>query len=300
MVGNVGQALYKSENLQEAVLRMQSEAERRDCKAHHLANGLLDAAREVNDSAGARFWRDVWNHLMALEYPGLKTERAKQRPSGPGHRPFATARIGVKSGFPVSCYLGDMTSDRALSELKEGNQRFRENRVLQLRRDLARVRETAENPRPFATILTCADSRITPEIIFDQGIGDLFSVRVAGNVANGDEIASIQYAVEQLHTPLCVVMGHSGCLAVQVVMSGNHLPLDLDQLFRQIKTAVANTRRANPRISGRELMQGAVRENVCLSLNTLRHALRGLIEQEKVRIVGAEYQVDCGEVVWID
>ena len=100
--------------------------------------------------------------------------------------------------------------------MKEGNQRFREGKLLHPRRDLECVKATARNPGPFAAILTCADSRVPPEIIFDQGIGDLFTVRVAGNVANGDEIASIEYAVEQMHTRLCVVMGHTGCRAVQV------------------------------------------------------------------------------------
>src|SRR5229473_3095896 len=95
------------------------------------------------------------------------------------------------SGMPVSVMLARMTSKSALSELKEGNRRFRENRTLNPRRDMACIQATAENPRPFAVILTCADSRVPPEIIFDQGIGDLFTVRVAGNVANGDEIASI-------------------------------------------------------------------------------------------------------------
>jgi carbonic anhydrase len=100
------------------------------------------------------------------------------------------------------------------------------------------VKARARNPSPFAVILTCADSRVPPEIIFDQGIGDLFTVRVAGNVANGDEIASIQYAIEQMQTRLCVVMGHTECRAVQTVISASQLPLEIDQLFRQIKTAV--------------------------------------------------------------
>src|SRR5438105_14937452 len=122
-----------------------------------------------------------------------------------------------------------MTFDQALSELKDGNRRFRENRMLHPRQDHASIKATANTAQPFAVILTCADSRVAPEIIFDQGIGDLFTVRVAGNVALGDEIASVEYAVEQFHTPLCLVMGHSGCRAVEAVLAGNRFSLDLDE-----------------------------------------------------------------------
>jgi len=193
-----------------------------------------------------------------------------------------------------------MTSEKFLSELKEGNQRFREGKMLHPRRDLECVKATARNPRPFAAILTCADSRVPPEIVFDQGIGDLFIVRVAGNVANGDEIASIEYAVEQMRTRLCVVMGHTGCRAVQAVISGSNLSLDIDQLFRQIKHAVEKTRLGNAWMSGAELVSAAVRTNIHQSVDTLRIRLRHLVEREDLQIVGAEYQVETGEIVWID
>jgi carbonic anhydrase len=193
-----------------------------------------------------------------------------------------------------------MTSEKALSELKEGNRRFRENGMLHPRRDLECVKATAQDPRPFAAILACADSRVPPEILFDQGIGDLFTVRVAGNVANGDEIASIEFAVEQMQTRLCVVMGHTGCRAVQAVISGSKLPLDMDQLFRQIRIAVKKARLANAWMSGAELLKVAVHANVWESVETLRIRLRRPIEQQNVQVVGAKYQVENGEVVWLD
>ncbi|MBV9085557.1 MAG: hypothetical protein JOZ62_23020 [Acidobacteriaceae bacterium] len=165
--------------------------------------------------------------------------------------------------------------------------------------DVECIRAAAAEQHPFAVVLSCAHSRVPPEIVFDQGIGDLFTVRVAGNVANGDEIASIEFAVEQLHTPLCVVVGHTGCAAIQAVLSGNRLPLEIDQLFRQIKTAV-NEARAHAWLSGAKLVNAAVRMNVGQSVETLRNHLRKLIEQQKVHIVGAEYHMDCREVVWLD
>ena len=200
----------------------------------------------------------------------------------------------------VFCYFGQMTSEKALSELKEGNQRFRESRMLHPRTDLEYVKAKPQDGCERAWILTCANSRVPPEIIFDQGIGDLFTVRVAGNVANGDEIASKQYAIEQMQTRLCVVMGHTECRAVQTVISASQLPLEIDQLFRQIKKAVKQARLANARSSGAELVNAAVRTNVHESIETLRICLRKLIDRQNVGIVGAIYRVESGEVVWLD
>ena len=193
-----------------------------------------------------------------------------------------------------------MTSEEALSELKEGNRRFTENRPLNARRDLASIKACADDPHPFACVLACADSRVPPEIIFDVGLGDLFTIRVAGNVANVDELASIDYAVWQMHTPLCVVMGHTGCRAVQAVVSGVALPLDIDQLLRQVKTSVTAVAHSHEGISEAELVNAAIRDNICRSVETLRSVLRKPAEQGTVRIVGAEYDVHTGDIVWLD
>lgn len=170
--------------------------------------------------------------------------------------------------------------------------------MLHPRQDVASIQATAVAVQPFAVLLTCSDSRVIPEIIFDQGIGDLFTVRVAGNVANGDEIASVEYAIEQFHVPLCLVMGHSGCRAVQAMLSGNSFPLDQDQLFRQIRIAAEQVRRERPTLFGVELAEAVVRSNVARSMEELakrvdtRHA-------QKAQIVGAEY-LSSGEVLWLD
>src|SRR5437867_2580619 len=195
-----------------------------------------------------------------------------------------------------------MTPEQALAELKEGNKRFVENRMLHPRTDLERIRTTfAEGQNPLAIILTCSDSRVPAEIIFDQGIGHLFVVRVAGNVANGDEIGSIEYAVEYLHSPLCVVMGHTGCGAVTAAIAGGRLALNIDQLVRQIKTAVAKTRREKPYLFGEDLVNAAVRTNVFESIEELLRSsiVREHSRRNKLTIAGTIYQMDRGEVTWL-
>ena len=190
-----------------------------------------------------------------------------------------------------------MTHDQALSELKEGNRRFRENQMTHPRQDPATRKERAILAEPFAVILTCADSRVAPEIIFDQGIGDLFTVRVAGNVALGDEIASVEYAIEQFHTPLCVVMGHTGCRAVEAALSGKRFPFDLDQLLKQIRVVSEQVRRERPKLVGAELAAAVMRRNVFESVEEIGRRSR---VTRNVQILGAEYQVDSGKVVWLD
>ncbi|MBI5865537.1 MAG: hypothetical protein HZB38_13725 [Planctomycetes bacterium] len=113
---------------------------------------------------------------------------------------------------------GAITPDEAQQRLTDGNQRFSTGAATNPRCDEARRAETAEKGQnPFATVLTCSDSRVCAERIFDQGVGDVFTIRVAGNVSDTDEIGTIEYGVGHLHTPLLVVMGHSSCGAVGAV-----------------------------------------------------------------------------------
>lgn len=110
-----------------------------------------------------------------------------------------------------------VSPEESLSRLKDGNARYLAGRGEHPRTDAARRRETAqEGQHPFATVVSCSDSRAPVEILFDQGIGDLFVVRVPGNVCNADEIAGIEYGIEHFHTPLCVVLGHTRCGAVSM------------------------------------------------------------------------------------
>jgi carbonic anhydrase len=152
---------------------------------------------------------------------------------------------------------------------------------------------------PFATILTCADSRTTPEIIFNQGLGDIFVVRVAGNVATATERASLEYASAELKSPLIVVMGHSSCGAVTAAIEatkGHAFPGDIQQLVEIIEPAA----KATKSMPGNWLVN-ATKENVRRVIGELHKSpvLADLVKSSALNIVGAYYTVDTGEVTTV-
>ena len=160
-----------------------------------------------------------------------------------------------------------------------------------------RQHELAGGQNPHAVILGCADSRVPPEIIFDQGLGDLFTVRVAGNVAGVNELASIEYAVEHLHTPLLVVMGHQKCGAVSAAVEGGEASGHLPELIKAIQPAVEKAKG----MPG-DVIENAVRSNVEMvvqQLSTSQPVLAPLVNEDKLRIVGAVYSLDTGKVTWL-
>src|SRR5262245_22157340 len=130
------------------------------------------------------------------------------------------------------------TADAVLAELKLGNEHHAAKRYDHPRQSAARQRELASGQHPHAAVLSCADSRVAPEIIFDQGLGDLFDVRVAGNIAGDAEVASIEYAAEHLNVPLVVVMGHQKCGAVTAAAEGGEASGHLPTLLQAIRPAV--------------------------------------------------------------
>ena len=128
--------------------------------------------------------------------------------------------------------------DRALRRLMDGNRRFVSGEAEAPRRSLERVRELSGGQSPYAAILGCADSRVPVEILFDEGFGDLFTVRVAGNVATPEEIASLEYAVGVLGAQVVLVLGHTGCGAVTAALEGKAVPGQISSLFQHIAPAV--------------------------------------------------------------
>jgi len=184
-----------------------------------------------------------------------------------------------------------------LSELKAGNERHVKGQYKHPDETIARRQELAKGQSPHAVVLTCADSRVPPEIVFDQGLGDLFVIRVAGNVAPDAEIASIEYAVEHLHTPLVIVMGHQSCGAVGAAIAGGEAPGHLPTLIDAIKPAVDEARKEKG-----DLSANAVRinvEHVVQQLRTSQPVLAHEVAEGKLRIVGAVYALDTGRVAWL-
>jgi len=196
-----------------------------------------------------------------------------------------------------------ISADEALRLLKEGNARYVEGKPQHPHQDRARLALTAaQGQHPLATVLTCSDSRVPAEIIFDQGIGDIFVIRVAGNVAATDEIGSIEYAVDHLAVPLVVILGHSQCGAVTAVLDDTKLPPNIADLVAPIKPAVDKAREANPDAAKDVLLKAAITGNVWQAVeDMLRQSpiIREKVRDNQVQVVGALYDLDSGQVQWL-
>ncbi len=188
----------------------------------------------------------------------------------------------------------------AIGLLREGNARFVEGVPHAPHTTLDRLKATAENGQlPFATILTCADSRIPVERIFDRGVGDVFVVRVAGNVANTNEVGTIEYGVAHLHTPLVIVMGHTSCGAVTAVVQNAELHGAIRQLVDNIRPAVDFVRKNRPELNEEELVSAAIEANIWQSIDDListSEPVRKHVGDGSVKIVGAMYDLATGRV----
>jgi carbonic anhydrase len=194
-------------------------------------------------------------------------------------------------------------ADEALARLTAGNARFRDGQPTRPNQDAARRLETAAHgQQPFAVVLSCADSRVPAEVVFDQGIGDLFVIRVAGNVAGVDETASVEYGTEHLGATVCVVLGHTSCGAVKAALDGAKLDGDLAKLIAEVTPAAERTKKAAPSLTGDALLTAAVEANVWLSIENLFHrseVLRARVSSGELRVVGAVYDLTTGEVRWL-
>jgi len=190
-----------------------------------------------------------------------------------------------------------LTPDAALERLVKGNRRYVEG--LSRRQDFAVDRAAlVGGQNPYAAILGCADSRVAPELAFDTGRGDLFVVRLAGNFANKDAIASFEYGVAVLGTPLIVVLGHTSCGAVsstiRAVKDGATFPGHIPSLIHNISPAV----KAAQKEQG-DLLTNSTRENVLLNVENLKHdspILERAVKEGRLKIVGGIYHLDTGKV----
>jgi len=184
-----------------------------------------------------------------------------------------------------------------LAELKAGNEHHATKHYQHPHQTAARQRELTTTQHPHATILSCADSRVAPEIVFDQGLGDLFDVRVAGNIAGDAEIASIEYAADHLGVPVLVVLGHQRCGAVTAATEPGEAPGHLPVLIAAIRPAVEQARG----MPG-DTIDNAVRikvENVVRQLTGSQPVLAGLTAAGRLQVVGAVYSLDTGKIEWL-
>ncbi len=191
--------------------------------------------------------------------------------------------------------------DAALMLLSEGNARFVAGKSQHPHQDAERRSSSlAQGQEPFATVLACADAREPVELIFDRGVGDLLVVRVAGNVAGESELASIEYGVGQLNTPLLVVMGHTKCDIVTAVVKGTELHGHLHQLGAKIKPAAAKAKAETT--DADEALVKAIQANVWQSIeDVIKHSsiVRERIGAGRVQLLGAIYDLEQGKVAWL-
>lgn len=191
------------------------------------------------------------------------------------------------------------SADEALTKLKQGNERFVQGKSIRPHQDLNRIKEVAAAQSPFATIVGCSDSRVPNEIIFDQGVGDLFIVRTAGQVSTYASWGSIEFAKELLGTKLIVVLGHTQCGAVNAAVKLPEVPGHIVTLINAIKPAVEKAREQHPA----DLLDAAIRENIRLQveqLKSLEPTLAKRVREGSVKILGALYHLDTGKVEFLN
>lgn len=184
----------------------------------------------------------------------------------------------------------DMSPAQAFDFLQEGNARFVAGKTAAPNRDIDRLREVAPRQTPFAAFLGCADSRVPVEIVFDQGFGDLFVSRIAGNVAATENIASLEFATQVLGAKVLYVLGHTSCGAVAAAAKGEPVPGQISALFQHIRPAVR---------AAKGNVELAIRENVKLQAQTLVEAstvISSLVSAGKVLVAGGIFDLQTGKV----
>ena len=204
------------------------------------------------------------------------------------------ARAGADLAAPEPAIAqNDLTPDAALKQLMDGNQRFVDKKRQSPHQDLPRLLEVAIAQKPFAAILGCADSRFPSEIIFDQGLGDLFVCRVAGNVTTPEEIGSLEFGTLVLGAKVLVVVGHKRCGAVEATIKGAQVPGQIGSLIEAIKPAVEISKNQTG-----DRLENASKANVVLQANRLKASpvISKLIADNKLKVVGAYYDLDTGRV----
>src|SRR5271165_597584 len=221
---------------------------------------------------------------------------------GPSRRQFlqagaTTAAVSLlSSGLELALPLpvaaqSTLTPDAALAELMDGNKRFTSGKLTAHDYDLAILKQhTEEKQEPFAAVLSCADSRVPVELVFDQSIGHIFVTRVAGNILTPEIIGSLEYGAAVLGTKVILVMGHSGCGAVKATIQGKEVPGQISSLFPHIQPAVDQ---AGPDLAA------ATKANAKMQAALLREAstvIAGMVKDNKVKVVAGYYDLGTGAV----
>ena len=209
------------------------------------------------------------------------------------------SRFAVAAEVQTAASQSAMTPDQALTRLKEGNTRFVANQSK--KRDwTAKVIATASGQYPFAAVVGCMDSRAPIEVVFDQGIGDVFGIRIAGNVVNEDELGSLEYAVKVVGVKLLVVLGHTSCGAVKGAIDDAKLG-NLTQLLAKIRPAVTAAKCSDSKDAA--CVDKVAAENVRKSMREIKEKstdLAAAIDGGQIKVVGAMYDIATGKITFLD
>jgi carbonic anhydrase len=203
---------------------------------------------------------------------------------------FLTSALELVTPLPARAQ-STLTPDAALTQLMDGNKRFTSGRLTAHEQDLAILKQnTVEKQEPFAAVLSCADSRVPVELVFDQSIGHIFVTRVAGNVVTPELIGSLEYGAAVLGTKVILVMGHSSCGAVKAALQGKEVPGQISALFPHLQPAVDQ---AGPNL------EAAAKANAKIQAALLREAsplIAGLVKEGKLKVVAGYYNLGTGAV----
>jgi len=202
--------------------------------------------------------------------------------------------------FSGSVFAGT-AGDESLQKLMDGNKRYVEGTPINKDLGDTRRKEILKGQHPFATVITCSDSRVPPEHIFDQGLGDIFVIRVAGNVVDSIALGSIEYGTEHVQTPLLILLGHSDCGAVKATLGAKGEPEgNIGEIVKKIQPAVKKAKKKGG--SNEEVLETAIKENV---MNVYADVMKSpvikeLVHEGKLKIVAAEYDLATGKVNMLD
>lgn len=226
---------------------------------------------------------------------GSKPEMAKAEPmkaEAPKAEPAKTEPAKMEPAKADNTMMGNGGTD-LWQKLVDGNLRFTSGQVTHPNQSMARIEETAKGQHPFAIVVSCSDSRVPPEILFDQGLGDLFVVRTAGEVVTDVELGSIEYAIEHLGATYLVVLGHKKCGAVDATLKGGDVPPNIAAIAAQIKPAVEASRMFKG-----DALDNAVRENAKLVLSKIKgdDIVAEAMKAGKLNLKAAYYDIDSGKV----
>jgi carbonic anhydrase len=199
------------------------------------------------------------------------------------------------AGFEPLAAQTKLSSDESLKELMDGNRRFTSGQMTSFEHDLVMLKQhTAEKQEPFAAVLSCADSRVPVELLFDQTIGHLFVVRVAGNIISPEIVGSLEYGAAVLGVKVLLVMGHGNCGAVKAAIQGKAVPGQISALFPYLRPAVDQ--------AGPDL-EATIKANAKIQASLLRKAspvLADLVKENKIKIVAGYYDIASGEVTLLE